>query len=398
MGIDEAITCAMGTSSINYEEYTVGWVCALPIEMAAARAMLDETHDLTRPHNDNNAYYLGRIGVHNVVIACLPQGEIGTTSAAAVAVQMLSTFKSIKFGLMVGIGGGVPSKTNDIRLGDVVISKPTKAFGGVVQYDCGKSREGGLYERTGSLCSPPNVLRAALAKMESTHYMEESKIAEYLADMVKKHPKMSPDYIWHASLQDTLFEAGYDHVGNNDNTCVNCDPSKILDRPPRDRLVIHYGLIASGNQVMMDALRRDEISNDLGGVLCFEMEAAGLMNNFPCVVVRGICDYADSHKNKQWQKYAAAVAAASAKEILSYISAKEILNSIPAKEVAEVTSMLGSANLSLLPSSNSLVFIPSVMLLSIAPQFSLEDQPYFACSKLIISPSSPKQIIVSLLA
>ena len=62
-------------------------------------------------------------------------------------------------------------------------------------------------------------------------------------------------------------------------------------------------------------------------MLCFEMEAAGLMNNFPCLVVRGICDYADSHKNKQWQPYAAATAAAYAKELLSVI---------PSAEVAEI--------------------------------------------------------------
>jgi nucleoside phosphorylase len=60
---------------------------------------------------------------------------------------------------------------------------------------------------------------------------------------------------------------------------------------------------------------RDQLSKELGGVLCFEMEAAGLMNVFPCVVIRGICDYADAHKHKQWQEYAAAVAAAYAKSL-----------------------------------------------------------------------------------
>ena len=64
---------------------------------------------------------------------------------------------------------------------------------------------------------------------------------------------------------------------------------------------------------------------DLGGnVLCVEMEAAGLMNNFPCVVIRGICDYADSHKNADWQEHAAAVAAAFAKELLRTTDATDI--------------------------------------------------------------------------
>src|SRR5271163_2315834 len=99
------------------EDYTVGWVCALPVEFAAAREMLDEEHEtLDHDANDTNIYTLGRIGEHNVVIACLPAGQSGTNSAAAVAAQMKSAFMSIRFGLMVGIGGGVPS-TGDIRLG-----------------------------------------------------------------------------------------------------------------------------------------------------------------------------------------------------------------------------------------------------------------------------------------
>ena len=72
---------------------------------------------------------------------------------------------------------------------------------------------------------------------------------------------------------------------------------------------------------MRDGITRDRVSSELGGVLCFEMEAAGLMNSFPCLVVRGICDYADSHKNKQWQPYAAGTAAVCAKEVLSAIPA-----------------------------------------------------------------------------
>jgi nucleoside phosphorylase len=82
---------------------------------------------------------------------------------------------------------------------------------------------------------------------------------------------------------------------------------------------LHYGTIASGNQVIRSAAERDQVSAELGGVLCFEMEAAGLMDSFPCLVIRGICDYADSHKNKRWQVYAAGMAAVYAKGLLSVI-------------------------------------------------------------------------------
>src|ERR1700722_2021770 len=99
---------------MHIEDYTVGWVCALPIELAAATVLLDEEHE-SFPYNDNdpNLYTLGRIGEHNVVLACLPAGQIGTSSAAAVAIQMQSKFASLRVSLMVGIGGGVPSAESD---------------------------------------------------------------------------------------------------------------------------------------------------------------------------------------------------------------------------------------------------------------------------------------------
>jgi hypothetical protein len=102
--------------------------------------MLDEEHDILHQEDDTTIYTLGSIGEHNVVVACLPDGQTGTTSAAAVAMKMKSAFKSIRFGLIVGIGDGVPSEAADIRLGDVVISRPDKTRGGVVQYDLGSPR------------------------------------------------------------------------------------------------------------------------------------------------------------------------------------------------------------------------------------------------------------------
>lgn len=136
------------------DDYTVAWICALPLEMAAAKTMLDEIHNsLDQPRTDHNAYTLGRLSHHNVVIASLPSDIYGTTSAATVLSHMLQTFPSLRFGLMVGIGGGVPSKKVDIRLGDVVVSMPTATSGGVVQYDYGKALSG-RFQRIGLLNKP----------------------------------------------------------------------------------------------------------------------------------------------------------------------------------------------------------------------------------------------------
>ena len=321
---------------LRREDYTVGWVCALPIELAAAQEMLDEEHpDLERDaaDNDENLYALGSIGGHNVAIVCLPAGRIGNNPAAAVATQMRATFKKIRFGLMVGIGGGVPSAEADVRLGDVVTSQPHGTFAGVVQYDMGKTTPSG-FERTGSLNSPPQMLLAAVARVRANELRGRSKLSEHIAKLEGiarfRRNKAGPD---------VLFEATYDHEAGQ--TCDECDASRQDTRQARDsgeEVAVHYGIIASGNQVMRSAAERDSVSAELGGVLCFEMEAAGLMNSFPCLVVRGICDYADSHKNKRWQPYAAATAAAYAKEVLSMIPPTEVAKSRTAEEVIRESS------------------------------------------------------------
>jgi nucleoside phosphorylase len=318
---------------VQREQYTVGWVCALDIELAAAQEMLDEEHeDLEQVEHDDNQYSFGRIREHNVVIVCLPAGMIGNNPAASVAAQMKSTFKSVRFGLMVGIGGGVPSAEADIRLGDVVVSQPHGSNGGVIQYDFGKAIPGG-FEHTGFLNSPPRYLLGALNKVKAKHRRQKSQFSEYLSSLYRLE-----EFTPKAAGPDVLFHATYNHEGGS--TCQHCKPEMQVDRQPQknEDPVVHYGTIASGNQVMRDAAKRDSMSAQYGGVLCFEMEAAGLMNSFPCLVIRGICDYADSHKNKKWQPYAAATAAAYAKEVLSVIPPAEVAAALTVDETINVIS------------------------------------------------------------
>jgi ankyrin repeat protein/nucleoside phosphorylase len=301
----------MKRCSPRAEDFTVGWISALSVELTAATAMLDEEYEGS---DDTTQYMLGRIGKHNVVIICLPAGHIGTSSAAVVATEMRSKFPALQIGLMVGIGGGVPSNKADIRLGDVVISQPQGGYGGVVQYDFGKTGPGGVHTPTGFLNAPPTVLLTAATKLRSSRSAGRSNITAYLSSLAP-----FPEYNRCNAGPDTLFRSSYSHVGGL--TCDWCCKDMVVIRSPRasEEMVIHYGIIASGNQIMRDGPTRDKLSAELGGVLCFEMEAAGLMNSFPCLVIRGICDYADSHKNKKWQPFAAAAAAACAKEILSFV-------------------------------------------------------------------------------
>ncbi|WXC58479.1 hypothetical protein SNK03_004378 [Fusarium graminearum] len=347
----------MASMELTHNDYTVGWVCALPKEQTAALAMLDCEHPaLPKQPTDKNAYTLGAVGEHNVVIACLPKGMYGTNSAATVAARMLNTFPSIKFGLLVGIGAGIPPQ---VRLGDVVVSSPIKRYPGVVQWDFGESVKGGDFKRIGALNNPPSELLAALTKVESKHDMTGSKIPEYLDEMAIKFPKLKTKYIKSNLLNDHLFSP----PGVRDDSIgilaflfpiwktivrvftllsgwqIFASESTVDgDSPEQTReMQVHYGLIASGNRLIKDSVLRDIINHQMDGhVLCLEMEAAGLASDFPCLVIRGICDYADSGKNKDWQEHAAAVATAFAKELLSEVQATEVSQMRDAKIILEM--------------------------------------------------------------
>lgn len=255
-------------------------------------------------------------------------GMYGTIPAATVAANMTTTFPSIRFGLLVGIGGGVPPK---VRLGDVVVSVPHGVHPGVVQWDMGKTEQGSAFRRTGVLNNQPTSLLAALSALESDRQLGISEISSHLEKLGLDYPILKEKYLKSNHLKDVLFDKDYAHQGGTSD-CKDCAKDRMIDRGP-ENFTVHFGVIASGNQVIKDAAFREALVKDLGEVLCIEMEAAGLMNNFPCIVIRGICDYADSHKNKAWQEHAAAVAAAFAKDLLGYVMADEVTAEKAAKDV-----------------------------------------------------------------
>ncbi|GAP93060.1 putative pfs domain-containing protein [Rosellinia necatrix] len=307
----------------SHASYTVAILCAMNVERNAVRYMLDEEHpNLKTQSRDPNCYTLGKMQGHNVVLACLP-GQQGKGAAATVATNMSRSFPSIKWRLFVGIGGGVPSDDHDIRLGDVVISMPEGKHGGVVQYDLGKQTSSG-FEMKGDIRQPPTLLMNAAQKMQSDHIGQDNKIGEYLETMFKKWPRTA--IYKKPSEADLLFRADSQHPPNAVICTRNGDVPSVIQRQPRlfEGPEIHYGLIASGDSVIKDAVARDDIVRRVGyPVLCFEMEAAGLMTEYEALVIRGISDYADAHKAQGWQCYASATAAACAKELLSYIDPEE---------------------------------------------------------------------------
>jgi nucleoside phosphorylase len=307
--------------------YTIGWICAITAEYVAAQAFLDEQHagPESLPPQNKNDYTLGKMGRHNVVICVLPLGEYGISSAARVAEDMLHSFPNVRIGLMVGIGGGAPSPQHDIRLGDVVVSTPLNGRSGVIQYDFGKMIQGQGFCPTGFLDHPLTLLRAAVNGLQAQYEMEGHQLKESIYHALVKKPRLRKKYQRPNLESDRLYRSHIVHPRDSRSDCkmvCSDDSIRLVSRHLRsedeDNPAIHYGLIASANQLMKDALIRDRLAAEMD-VLCFEMEAAGLMNHFPCLVIRGICDYSDSHKNKEWQGYAAMVAAAYAKDLLRRI-------------------------------------------------------------------------------
>uniref|UniRef100_A0A093V869 Ankyrin repeat domain-containing protein 50 n=1 Tax=Talaromyces marneffei PM1 TaxID=1077442 RepID=A0A093V869_TALMA len=311
------------------ESYTVVWICAIPCELTAARELLDACHEQleSQAKHDENNYILGRMGKHNVAIACLP--EYGTNRAAIAAKSMQSTFPNLRFGVLVGVGGGVPSAQNDIRLGDIAVSLPSGQDGGVIQYDLGRREVDGFHRR-GTLNKPPTLLRTAITNLRAIRKLPQ-EISNLVNEVFGGDEDSEEEWTYPSNSKDILFKPAHKHVNKNPDcdACVR-DPTGIVTWDPRrgTNPRIHYGNIGSGNAVIKDALERDFLAGR-DSILCFEMEAAGLMDDFPCVVIRGICDYADSHKNKKWQPYAAAIAAAYAKKLLSVISPQAVDNLSP---------------------------------------------------------------------
>ncbi|KAH7357840.1 hypothetical protein B0T11DRAFT_354388 [Plectosphaerella cucumerina] len=311
--------------------YTIGWISAVVTEYVAAQEFLHERHEGLSSANvhDDNSYTLGRIGSHNVVMVCL--AEYGPSQATKAATDLFDSFPNIRACLMVGIGGGVPSKKHDIRLGDIVVSRPASGYGGVFQYDHGKALQGQDFQPTQFLNEPPQFLRTATNALETRHIANGNGLEARVEEVLLGKPRLRrKGYSRPPAASDRLYRSDFVHQ-NQDGNCSDedgCgnDAAQLIKRDGRgeydDNPAIHYGLIASGNQVVKDALFRDK--NIAKDILCFEMESAGLIKFFPCMVIRGICDYADSHKNKKWQGYAAMVAAAYAEALLGEITPSRI--------------------------------------------------------------------------
>ncbi|KAJ4011096.1 hypothetical protein NW766_007729 [Fusarium irregulare] len=217
---------------------------------------------------------------------------------------------------MVGIGGGVPRENFDIRLGDIIVGTR------VVQHDLGKIVGSGHMQHTAVPRTLAHMLGKPLSLLQAEHQPHSSRIPLILEEKFRNNPAYA-----YPNTADRLFSSDYPH-NSEESSCDECNPSFLLQRAERltNNPYIHYGTIASGNQVMKNSAIRDTVAQAVDAI-CFEMEAAGLNDICPCLSIRGVCDYSDSHKSKEWQEYAAATAAAFAREFLEALPQTEALAS-----------------------------------------------------------------------
>ncbi|KAL2830724.1 purine and uridine phosphorylase [Aspergillus pseudoustus] len=301
-------------------EFEIAIICALPLGFGAVEALFDETYDISgvaayRKHpGDANWYRTGRIGRHNVVLTCVP--EMGKRGAADVASSIQVSFPRANLALLVGICGGVPfpSEQSEIILGDVIISDK------VVEYDFGRQYSDGFRPKYAARDIVGNrAIRSFLSglKTRQMHEQLHGDLWEY-QQTLQGHSDGRWQYP--GAPQDQLFQPFYRHKHYHRHFDLGCMGSLI----PRTRLgadspkpYVHFGSLASGDTFMKSGEHRDGLT-ETGMVIGFEMEGAGVLDSLPCVIIKGVCDYADSHKNKTWQNYAAATAASCTKVFLGY--------------------------------------------------------------------------------
>ncbi|KAF4344586.1 kinesin light chain [Fusarium beomiforme] len=299
------------TVILDPEQYKVAWFAPLEIEAKVAISLLDEKHQGHFPVSPGDDYIFipGAMGGHNIIVATLPAGqEYGTGSAAALASQLKKCFPNLWFGLLVGVAAGLPdlSQNRDIRLGDVLVGLPSGDSAGLIAYDLGKETENGfeLLRHGHSQAVTEPIVRSAIGNIKFQALNESEAFLPYFEKIAD---------LQHAT--GTFADPGqHKDILYDDNGQAIQRPR----RPTHQRTRVWYGSIGSGDKLLKRAEVRNKL-RDKYDIIGLEMEAAGITNRIPVGVIRGVCDYGDRHKNKNWQPYAAAMAASYARALLDVI-------------------------------------------------------------------------------
>ncbi|KAJ5295676.1 Pfs NACHT and WD domain protein [Penicillium antarcticum] len=306
--------------SLDPKVYLVAWIAPLEIEVQAALCMLDKVHIGGFPvgPGDDYVFHAGEVNGHNVVVATFAAGQpYGTNSATSLASHVRRFFPNLWFGLLVGVAAGLPnlssSPPRDIRLGDVIIAMPDGDNPAIVPYGLGKQKGETGFEllRSGhSLPQTERIVGSAIGKIKA-----EGRVTKSILDQYNEVASETAKFSDPGQKNDSLYLSGDDK------------PVLRRQRPESERNRVWYGAIGSGDKLLKSAWDRDEL-RDTYNLIGLEMEAAGVMSELPVGNIRGVCDYGDERKNKDWQPYAAVMAAAYAKVVLMEIEPKPVAQKI----------------------------------------------------------------------
>ncbi|KAF3318710.1 hypothetical protein TWF173_006726 [Orbilia oligospora] len=199
---------------LSVNDYKVGWLTALYVEFSAAIAMLDSQHETPKDYKSKtetpNHYTFGEINGINVVITTLPDGVYGNISATRVATDFSNEFPNLGLRFLVGIAGGAPKERNDIRLGDIVVSRPSENSPGVIKHDSGKSLDSG-FKLTGVLSKPPETILRALPLVR--RWPEKTLSAAIFQILANAFEKDNQGMLRPPVDEDVLFHYEYQHRG-----------------------------------------------------------------------------------------------------------------------------------------------------------------------------------------
>ncbi|KAK5987384.1 hypothetical protein PT974_11511 [Cladobotryum mycophilum] len=361
VGILQNYTTMMATAPPGRDGFSIAIICANTTEYNAVCQIFDEFWDekddqYGKATGDYNTYTPGRIGKHNVVLVLLYQ--IGKANAAAATAGIRSTYGGLELALLVGICGGVPfisgDVENEILLGDVVISTS------IIQYDFGKEYLDNSFRTDtvkDNLSKAATNIRSLLQIFETDRGLGllQRQTSQFLVQLQNKGKggcRVLAKYSYPGTAKDQLFKSDYLHKhhgllahhcsichGDLDAVCqdslratceeLGCEETHLVhreriqekqklersDNQEAQEPVIHLGAIVSGDTVLKSGKDRDKIARK-EGVIAFEMERPSIWEDIPCIIIRGVSDYTDSHANKKWQHFAAATAAATAKALL----------------------------------------------------------------------------------
>lgn len=349
---------------ITRDGFRFAIICALPREYDAVYDSFDEDwsdRDYGKASGDLNRYATGCMGELPVVLLLLP--GTGKADASSAAAGLRFSYKNVILTLLVGVCGAIPYLTDgtEVILGDVIISKY------VVRYDFGRQYPNEFRQKQeigDTLGRPDKETRTLTALLETSSKCNklEDKAQILLRQLQGKmyNTKHRGIYDYVGVADDRLFRPAYRHQhylarkcaicdacwSDEDPVCkrsleatcaeLGCSNSNLIERTRLQRqrypvqmasygpdLKIHVGGFGSADTVMKSGRIRDRLARS-NRIIGFEMEGAGVWDELQsCLVIKGVCDYADSHKDKSWQVYAAATAASTAKALLQNFFASD---------------------------------------------------------------------------